>query len=358
MKVLSRYFLTEFLKVFLLCLLIFLFLFLVIDFGEKIDDFIDADVSKGMVLAYFFYKVPYVLIEMTPVAILISVIFIFSIFRKNREIIALKTSGQNIVRLSKSIVLFSLFISVITFLFSEFIVSIASSRSNEIWETEVEKHDPHRFYWRDQIWYKSNNAIYWIRHYDINEKIMQNPTFYFFDKDFHLIRRIDGKRGIWKNGVWKIEEGTVRKVQEDGGYDLEKFDDLFLEIPETPETFARKIKQPEEMSFLQLKKFSERVKNEGYDNTRYLVDMNMKLAFPLLNLILVFIGIPIALEVKIGGIPLAISIGVSICFLYMVLMSFSRSLGLSGILPPVLSAWTANITFILFGIYLMMNVKK
>ena len=160
------------------------------------------------------------------------------------------------------------------------------------------------------------------------------------------------------DGVWKIEDGIVQKAQDSGGYDFSKFTNLFLSIPETPETFARKIVQPEEMSFLQLKRFSERVKREGYDNTRYLVDMNVKLAFPFLSFILAFLGIPIALELKTGGIPLAVSIGIGLCFFFMIIMGLSRSLGLSGILPPFLSAWTANLAFICLGIYLLMNVKR
>jgi lipopolysaccharide export system permease protein len=131
-----------------------------------------------------------------------------------------------------------------------------------------------------------------------------------------------------------------------------------LEIPETPETFIRKIKEPEDMSYQQLRKYAETVKNEGYDNTGYLVDMDLKLAFPLISLVLALMGIPIALELKIGGMPLAIAVGVGLCFLYMFSMAFSRSLGLSGILPPFLAAWTANLIFILFGIYLIMNLRR
>ena len=112
------------------------------------------------------------------------------------------------------------------------------------------------------------------------------------------------------------------------------------------------------MSYFQLKRYAEKVSSEGYDNTRYLVDMNIKLSFPLISFVLALIGIYIALEFKIGGIPLTVSAGVGLCFLYTVILGFSRSLGLSGILPPVLSAWTANIVFILLGIYLMMSLER
>jgi lipopolysaccharide export system permease protein len=173
-----------------------------------------------------------------------------------------------------------------------------------------------------------------------------------------LIKRIDAKRGIWLDGAWKLEDGIIQELQVDGDYRVKKFDTLSLAIPETPETFQKRVKKPEEMTYRQLKEYSETVKNEGYDNTEYLVEMGFKIAWPLISFVLTLLGIPIALELKAGSIPLAVSAGIGLSVLYMVALSISKALGLSGILPPFLAAWTANLLFTLVGIYLMMTVEQ
>lgn len=358
MKILSRYLCSEFLKILFLCQIIFISIYLVIDFVQKIDNFIEANVSKGAMLSYFLYKTPHIVLQMIPVTTLLSVIIIFCFMKKNNEIIAAKACGLNIFKFSQTIIMMSLFMGIATLLLSETIVPYTSSKSNEVWDIEVEKQDPTRFYGSDQIWYRSSDSIYWIRHFDSEKKHMGSPTFYFFDNRFRLVKRIDGKRGIWTDGAWRIEEGIVQEAEDDGGYRLRTFQELYLEIPETPDTFVRGIKSPEEMSYRQLRRYSNRVYQEGYDNTRYIVDMNVRVAFPFLSLILTLIGIPIALNLKKGGTPLAVSIGVGICFIYMVALGFSRSLGLSGVLPPILSAWSANLAFLFFGIYLFMNIER
>jgi lipopolysaccharide export system permease protein len=86
--------------------------------------------------------------------------------------------------------------------------------------------------------------------------------------------------------------------------------------------------------------------------------MNIKIAYPLISLILVLIGIPVALRLRTGGTPLAVSGGMAVCFMYILVFGFSRSLGLSGVFPPILSAWLANLVFSLIGIYMMMYVEK
>jgi len=358
MKILPKYISREFIKLFILCEVILLSMFLVIDFVQKLDNFLEANVLKGKILAYFLYKIPYIIVQMWPIAVLIAVIILFCVLKKNNEIMAMKACGIDILELSRHIVMASLFLSIVSFLLSDKVVPYSSSKCNEIWDMEVEKQDPTRFYGSDQIWYKTSSAIYWIRHFDSAGNIMQNPIFYFFDKDFRLVKKIEAKRGIWENGLWKIEEGIIQKIQGDGNYEVSKFDDLFLEIAETPDSFKRRGIEPEDMSYQQLKRYAETVGAEGYDNTEYLVDLNLKLSFPLISLILALLGVPVALGLKTGGTSLAVSAGIGLCFLYYVVMGLSRSLGLSGILPPLLSAWTANLLFIFLGAYLIMTLER
>ncbi len=149
----------------------------------------------------------------------------------------------------------------------------------------------------------------------------------------------------------------VQEVEGDKGYDLQKFDKIYLTLPERPEDFTRTQKKPEEMSYWQLKRYAKRIQEEGYDATEYSVDMNVKLAYPLICVILVLIGIPLALGAKKGGTPVAIFLGIVVCFLYLIILGVSRSLGLSGFLPPEVAAWSANLVFLLLGIYLMIRLE-
>ena len=358
MNILTKYFFKEFFKLFVLCQTTFLSVYLIIDFLQKIDNFIEAEVLMSIIFSYFSYKIPFIIVQMLPAATLISVIIMFCLMKKNNEIIAMKACGLNIFRLSQPVIMASFFIAIAVFIFSEIVVPYSSSRSNEIWNVDVEKQDPSRFYGFNQVWYRGPDSIYWMMRFDNEKKIMERPSFYFFDKAFRLIKRVDGRKGVWENGKWKIEKGIIQEMRKDGGYQLTKFMELYLDIPETPENFVRRVKNPEELSYWQLKHYTERVRQEGYDDTKYLVDMNIKIAYPFICLILVLIGISIALGLKRGGTPLAVSIGMGVCLLYMFTLGFSRSFGLSGVLPPILSAWLANLIFLFLGIYLMIHVEK
>jgi len=357
MGILGRYFSKEILKYLGIFLFALVFIYLIVDFTQKIDNFVQANVPMGPMLAYFIYKTPYVMVQMVPVAAVLSVVVMFCLLKKHNEITAMKACGLSVVQLSKPIILVSVLISVTVFLFSELVVPFTSSKSNEIWNIEVNKRIQTSFYRQDHIWYKSKDSIYWIRAFDPEKEIMEDMTFYFFDDSFRLIKRIDARKGIWTGRLWKIRKGIIQNAVSGSGFDLSKFDEVHLKIPEGPDAFFRTVIRPEEMSYWQLKQYAERIRLEGYDATRYLVDMNIKLAFPMINLVMILIGIPIALGLKKGGTPLAVSLGIAACFFYLVVFGFTRSLGLSGVLPPILSAWFANVAFFFFGSYLIMRVE-
>jgi len=357
MKILNRYLLREFFRLLFFCEGIFLFLFLTVDFLQKIDNFIEAKTSNEVMLLYFAYKVPFVAMSMLPPAALISVIILFSSMGKRNEIAALKASGISVLKVCRTILAASLFIVTGVFVFSETVVPHTSSESNRIWNVDVQKRDPSLFYGRNEIWYRSRSAIYWIRQFDGNEEIMVHPTFYFFDDSFQLQRRIEGRKGTWNDGTWLIEDGILLDSGQDGSFQVLRFDTFSLVIPETPQTFTRGIRKPEEMGYWQLKRYAEMVGREGYNNTRYLVDMHIKVAFPFITMVLLMIGMPLALNLKRGGMPLAVSLGMAVSFLYLLTLGISRSLGLSGILSPLLSAWLANLIFSLAGVYLMIRLE-
>jgi len=358
MGVLARYLIREFFKLLIICQLIFIAIYLMIDFAGGIDDFIKANSPKSVMFSYFAYKIPSIAVQMLPAATLTTIIIMFSLMKRNNEITSLKACGANVWKISQPVIITSLFLSIALFLFSEAIVPITSSKANNIWRIDVKKEKQGRFHGRNHIWHKGDNSIYWIKQFDNDKMIMREPTLYFFDSSFRLLKRIDAQSGIWKDGVWQIQNGITQDLEKDGSYNMSRFKQLDLRLPERPEDFVREEKEPEELGYQQLKRFAERLRAEGYDATMYFVDINIKIAFPFIILIMALIGIPVALWKKEMSTPVAVSLGIVLCFVYLLILGLSRTLGLAGILPPLLSAWLANSLFLFLGIYLMINVNR
>ena len=358
MNILSKYLAKEFLKLLLLCQAIFVSIYLMIDFTGGIDDFMKAHAPVYRMFAYYGYKIPAVFVQMLPVATLTSVIILFCIMKRNNEMTALNSCGISLWRIAQPVMFTSLLLSLLSFFLSETIVPYASSHSNAIWRMDVKKEGQNRFRVRNHVWYRGKNAIYWIKRFNGVQMVMIDPTFYFFNDAFKLIKRIDGRQGIWMNSFWRITDGIVQEREKGGGFSLTKFKSMDLKIPEKPKDFTMVEREPDEMGYRQLRRFADKLQQEGYNATRYFVELHIKIAFPFINLIMALVGIPVALWKRNMGAPMAVSIGIGLCFLYLLLMGIARTLGFAGIFPPVLSAWLANSVFLFLGIYLMIHANR
>jgi len=340
-----------------ICILVFVTIYLMVDFFEKIDNFMEAKVKNIAIAKYFLYKLPFIFNQMFPVAVLISTIVVFSLMKKNKELIALQASGIGIKRLYPPALLLGLFFVFLSFLLSELLVPYTSSKAEALWIKEVRKGRYKRFFKRRHIWYKGRDSIYCIERFDGKRNMMEKAVFYFFDKKFQVVKRMQAKQVFWKDGIWLAKDVILQLKRKKGrGYELCRLAQMQISIPETPASFLRPIKKPEEMNYWQLKRFAKQIQREGYDARKYFVDSYMKLSFPFINLVVVFIGIPTALKLKRESIPVSVAAGILICFVYILLMGIFRSLGISGVIPPLLSAWMANIVFLLCGTHLLINI--
>jgi len=105
----------------------------------------------------------------------------------------------------------------------------------------------------------------------------------------------------------------------------------------------------EEMGFVELWTYIEKIQASGYNATRYLVDLHSKLSNPFLNFIMVLIGIPFALKTsRSGGVALSIGISVTIGFAYGLIYYIFISFGKSGssllfsLVGPYLPLWSGR----------------
>ena len=354
MKIISRYLYKEFFTFFVISLITFLLIYLVIEFFGKIDNFLEAHVPLKVAFLFFIYHIPFVIQQMTPVSVLISVMLTLGIMNKHNEILAIKNCGISLFRLFYPLVAISVFIGIGLFFLSESIVPITSSVANNIWKIQVEKRNTQGAYKLSHIWYRGKGSIYQIRSYDSRKNIIEGLSIFFFDDTFRLHKRIDARKAKWVEGLWYLNDGVIQIITPDGSRETVRFRSHTIRLPETPHVFKRTMKAPEEMSFWELKKYTRKIREEGYDSTRCRVELHNKIAFPFISMVLTLIGIPLGLRKKKGGIPFGITIGIGISFLYLLTFGFSRSLALSGALPTVLGAWLANLLFLFFGIYLIL----
>jgi len=358
LKLLDKYIIKEYIRFFLITSVSFIALYLIVDFFEKIRMFLSNSASIIQIASYFFFSIPLIISLILPAAVLLATLMTYSSLSKFSEIIAMKANGISLYRISLPVLIFAATVAVSLFYFSELITPAAVQKAEHIIIAEVQKQKTLGFFKQNELWYHSSNAIYNFKIFDVENNILRGVVINYINPDFTLQRRIDAERVEWKNGKWIFHNVLVTQFDSTHTPFLEKARQKIIHLPEKPNDFKIIQKDAEKMGFFDLRKYINKIQSEGFDATRYLVDLHGKIAFPFVTLILVLIGISFSTRsARQGGVMQSVGVGIIIGFSYWIVHAFSMSLGRSGILPAILSAWVANILFLAAGATLFFRTR-
>jgi lipopolysaccharide export system permease protein len=359
-RTLQQYVIREFLKIFALSLSSLILIYAVVLFFQKMNLFTKHSAPFYLIFVYLFYKIPEVTIEwILPYAILLATLLTLGTFSRHSEVTAMKAGGVSLYRITFPLVLLALLISFISFIGNEYLIPITYHKTKYLLDVKVRKEKSVGSFKNYKIWYRSDHRIMNIQLLDTQLKTLNGFTLYQFNDRFQCTKRIDAREVKWEENRWWLYDGTVRDFGEGNSTEITPFEIMEFDLGEDWESLQRIGRYSEEMSYEELLTYIRKIQAAGYNATRYLVDLYSKLSTPLLNLIMVLIGIPFALKTsRSGGVALSIGISVMIGFAYAVIFYIFISFGKSGVLHPFIACWFPTIFFGLAGMFTLMSIRQ
>ncbi|OGR33001.1 MAG: LPS export ABC transporter permease LptG [Desulfuromonadales bacterium GWD2_61_12] len=360
MTILNRYLLAAFLRLFTLALSAFVGIYLLIDFFEKVDDFIEHQASVTLYLAYFASKTPLIVCQVVPLAVLLAVFMTLGGFSRTSELTAMRAGGVSLLRITLPLLSLCFALSLLVLAANEYLVPVSVRESNRLLQGELLGKATQAAK-LDRLWFREQGTIVNIRLALPEQDALQGLTLYKLDSNAQLVTRTDGERATFAAGGWNMNGVTVHHFDALTGEVswVEHPATLPLVIDKTPADFRTTTESNEEIGISQLRSLAHRVKAEGYDPTRYLVDLHGRTATPFASFIMAFLGIPFALQRGRGSnLALGIAISVAIGITYHILQGILIALGYSGVLPPLVAAWAPNLLFGLIGVWMMLMTRQ
>ena len=359
-RVLYRYIIREYLKIFSLSLSSLILIYIVVIFFQKMNFFQRNDAPFYMMFEYILYKIPEATFQWTiPYAVLLTTLLTLGGLSRHSEITALKAGGVSLYRITFPLILIVLIISFFAFLGNDYLVPFTNQKTRYLLDVKVRKEPVTGFFKNYKIWYRSDQRILNIQLLDVPKKALKGLTLYEFNDQFHCIQRIDANEARWADGKWRFYDGAIRDFGGDGSIRMTAFEEMDFPLKENWESFQKSAADSAEMSYAELRTYIQKIQATGYDATRYLVDLYAKVSYPLLNLIMILIGVPFALKTgRSGGVALSIGVSMMIGFAYGITFYLFLSFGKSGILSPLLSSWIPTVLFGLAGIFTLMSLRQ
>jgi lipopolysaccharide export system permease protein len=349
-SVTARYLIREFLGLFIPIAFAFIIIYLIVDFFDHLDLLLKNHATLSVILRYFVFKIPLIVTQILPPAVLAAMLISLGMLSRRNEITALRASGVSLAQTATPLLALAAALSLAAFVWDETIVPYCTREYQYVNNIEIRKR-PQRALLSDRdIWYHGSDGFYNIEHIDLRHQTLYGVTLYRTDESFALRSIVEARAVQWTGSGWKSSGTVEHTIGPDGEITTTVLPHEPLLLNETFNDFLEVRREPEELNYLALRQRIEDLSRKGIDASAYLVDLNLKLAVPFTTLVLACVAVPLAGRVqRHPSIAAIVGIGLATGFGYWVVLALSNSLGQSGVLPPVVSAWTANSIFLLLA---------
>ena len=368
---LDDYVLRNFVGYLVLILSGFLVLFLIFTFFELLSDIVRNRVPLVTVGEYLLNYVPSVLYLVTPLSVLLAVLITFGLLQKWNEITAMKATGISIYRTLTPILVIAAAIAGGLFLLEQWYIPYTNKRAETLRNSIKGK--PAQTYQRpDRKWIfgqekkadgqQQVQTIYYYEFYDPDrDQFARISTFEIDPRNFEITKRVFAARAHWEESLhkWVFERGWERAFTGDAVKDFRQFEvTTFAEVDEPPNYFKKEVRQSAEMNYEELQKYISDLQQSGFDVVRLRVQLQKKLAFPLITLVMAVLAFPFSLSAGRRGALTGVAVAVGIAITYWVTAGLFEAMGNVSQLPPMLAAWAPDVIFALAGGYMILKTPS
>ncbi len=351
----DKYIIKAFVPSFIICMFAICGIYIVVDAIQKINDFIEMGVNAfTMAMHYYGLMVPVFVAQLFPAITLIAVSLVLIRFVKNNEILAMQVAGINLYRIMLPIFALSIFLSFLAVINQELVIPKFAERLEKVEQATFEESEKNNILVEDE----ENRMLFRVWSLNIAEENLE--SLYVIGKHENGKKKftISAERGKWTDGnSWLLRNVVRHNYDESGNWIAPalQMDDYLLETTLSPERLSRVDVKPALKSFKELRE----LRRKEPENPRYSVMFHSRVAYPLTNFILLFLGIPVVVgfERISKNIFLRVGMSVLICCAFFVLTYICVNLGNMGILHPILAAWLPLVVFGCLGLILFDGMR-
>ena len=360
MKILDWYILKRYLVTFFFTLLILIPIAIAIDVSEKIDKFINNNLSFSQVFdEYYSNFIIYYTNTFMPLALFIAVILFTSKLSNNTEIIAINNAKISFTRFLYPYFIGATLVTIMALLMNHFVVPNSSEERKAFEKKYFVQKNYQEKYVRNFSLQLTDSTYIFIQNFDTKSNSGFNFSTELYD-GLKLKSKLVADNINWKkkDSTFTLLNWKLRKLysKRDSVSQGARKDTVFAF---TPKDLIYKSALSQEMASDELYAFINLSKKRGIKNLNaYYVEFYKRTSLPVASYILTIIAVALSFRKRRGGTGLNLAIGIAIMFVYVFLMKIAEVLGAVAGVNSLLYVWFPNIVFGCLALYLYVNARK
>ncbi len=368
MRLLDRYLLRELAVPLAFCLAGFLVFWISFDLLAQMDEFHEAHLAAQQVAQYYVAKTPEFLVTVTPIALLLALLYSLTQHARHHETTAMRAAGLSLWRISAVYFGVGIISSLLLFGLNESWAVRSAEAASQLVEKSSDRAD--RWYPRLNFRNARDGRTWNIGAFNRDTYQMLNPQVEWNRRDGSSVR-ILARSAFPTNGGWRFEDVIELIFPNGREFNATNYTHLrtnvieLAELTETPEQILSEIKlEPLLSGNFKVSRKAQVSLLELLDYFRLHPDLNRRdaailktqfhtrLAEPWTCLVVVLIALPFGAVSARRNVFVGVASSIFICFAFFIVVRLGLALGSGGYVAPWLAAWFPNLLFAGIGFVL------
>lgn len=359
-NILDRYVLRHFVQTVFFIVLSVVVLQMVVDYSEMAGDIAENKIPVDVVAEYYRNLTLVVLDKTIPISILAGTLICFGLLSRTSEVTAMKATGVSLYRMAVPVVVVATIASGFAYLLLDFALPYNNEKVATLKSQIKGKPMRRSVSWEQRQWvFGKGRYLFNFLSYDKSAKALSQIQVLEFDPvEMRITRRVFAEEARFDGSGWVFVNGWVRSFDEHGGASFTPIDTpVRLHYPERPEYFTSDFKLPNQMTYSELRRYIRDLEISGYSSEELRVQLYQKTAWPFVSLVMALIALPFSFRIGKRGALYGVGVALFLAFVYWAVYGVFTKFGEVGNLPALLSAWSANVLFIIAAVYLFVHAE-
>ena len=309
---------------------------------------------------FFLYSTPQFIAHIVPMATLVAVLGTIGGLTRTSEMTVMRACGISLYRAAAPLLVLALVWSGGLFFLNDRVLARANDHA-QVLEDQIRGSAPRvagsisGANWLAD----ARGRVYYYDTFEIRRSTLYGLSVFETARDpFRLASHTLASRAVYQpDGRWRAEDGWVQQFPRIDRAVRQNFRTRELDLADPSQFSGLHNEGADMMTFGELRSHIAAQAQSGFSLAKPRVDLQERIAFPLVTVVMTLLGIPFGVTTgrrgALYGIGLAMILGAS----YWLLSTFFLAVGQAELLPAVLAAWAANILFLAAAAYLTLTAR-
>ncbi|WP_417620408.1 LPS export ABC transporter permease LptG [Parasphingorhabdus sp.] len=305
---------------------------------------------------YVSLRAPQLVARFLPFSVLLGTIITLATLNQNSEVISMKAGGLSAHQILAPLIVASMGVALISFLFNETLVAPSTARLAQ-WEKVEFGPIPEESNIRTNVWVKDGNNLINARSVTGRgeQVVLRNVTIYSRTEN-GLRSLLQGDEGRFTGSGWRLT--NVSRFDVGTGIE-EQSPEVLIGDSIRPDQFTLTNVSADSLSIFALRDAIAELEQAGRPTTSLKAGWWHKISGPMSSILMPLLGAVAAFGLaRSGQLFIRAVIGMALGFAYFVADNFALAMGNIGAYPALLAAWAPFLLFFLIGETVLIRTEE